>query len=213
MSNENKEKFTSRYTFEVNFFNKKIDLSILSNSNNTYIAYHIDHNVYNTYKNKYNLNITFNIQKSMFCNTFLDINSYKNDGLDRQNKFCGIFTQYKDILYYDLNQSIVFNKIVKGSSILENKLDIYVIKLTKFKDSFLYCICNRQFIDKRTYKNIIRSSSFCMYSRDCYKYLNNLYKKYKTTGLKIESAEDAMSSLFNSDSNLTPQQKQNGFTL
>ena len=52
-----------------------------------------------------------------------------------------------------------------------------------------------------------------MYSRDCYKYLNNLYKKYKTTGLKIESAEDAMSSLFNSDSNLTPQQKQNGFTL
>lgn len=208
---KNDNKFTSKFCFEVNYYHKKIELNVLSNSFNTYVAYHIDHNLYHVYKHKYNLNVNFNLNKSIFCNTFLDLSTNKTDGLDEQNKFCSIYTQYKDIISYDFTYTIMYEKVIKSTSFLENKLDIYGLRLNKFKDNFLYCICNRQFVDKNTFKIIIRSSSFCVYTPDCYNYLQKLYKKYKTTGIKKENTEDAISSIF-SDS-LTPQQIQNGFML
>ena len=216
MNNADKKdtKFTSKYTLCLKYLNKNIDLSILANEFNTYTAYHIDHSIYNTFRSRYNLNIMFDISRSNFCNTFLDIGTYRSDDCDHVNKFNGIFTQYKDIITYKKNQSIVFNKVLKNNKFIENKLDIYILGLTKFSDSFIYCICNRQFIDENRYKSIVRSSSFCIYTRECYTYLNKLYKKYKSCGVKYQDTEDAISSLFGEQNeNLTPQQIQNGFTL
>lgn len=213
MSNENNEKFTSKFVFDVNYLSKMVALTVLFNEHNTYMAYHIDHSIYNVFKNRYNLNIMFDITKSSFCNTFLDIDTIKTDGVDNVNKFNSIYTQFKDIIYYDGIKSVVMDKIVKNG-ILENKIDIHLLRLYKFKDSFLYCICNRQYIDKKYYKIITRSSAFCIYSKECYKYLQSLYKKYKSCGVKKQTAEDAIESLFTSNNgSLTPQQLQHGFIL
>lgn len=215
MKHEENNNFNRSYNLSLKFKKKLFDLNILFNNFNTYTSYFIKKETYHTLKNCGNkLNVCFDIKRSLFCNTFLDFDDKKCDSCNLVNSFNGIYTQFKDLLYYDIKETITLGKILSGSSFIENKLDINVFKLYKFPDDFVFCICNRQFVNDKTKKRFVRSSTFSMYSNDCNNYLFSLYKKYKTDGGKLEDCETAMESLFdNGKPNMTPQQLQNGFQL
>lgn len=213
MNEKTNDNFNRIYGPILKYGKKTFQLYILFNTYNTYTAYHINPKTYNQLKNKNYINICFDFKKSQFCNTFLDISDTKNDSCCSVNYFNGIYTQFKDILYYEYKESIVLDKVLISNSFVENKIDLNILRLHKFSNDFLYCICNRQYINNDRKKRYVKSSSFCIYTKECNNYLNQLYKKYKTTGTKFENTEDAIESLFSKNSDLTPQQIQNGFQL
>lgn len=213
MNDKTNENFNRIYGPILKYRNKIFQLYILFNNYNTYTAYHVNPKTYYSLKNKNNIHICFDFKKSQFCNTFLDISDTKNDACCCINNFNGIYTQFKDILYYENKETIILDKVLLSNRFVENKIDINILRLHKFPTDFLYCICNRQYINNDRKKRYVKSSSFCIYTKECNNYLNQLYKKYKTTGTKFENTEDAIESLFSKNSDLTPQQIQNGFQL
>ena len=214
MNDRKNENFNRIYGPVLKYGKKNLQLYILFNNYNIFTAYHINPKTYNFLKNKNIIKVCFDFKKSRFCNTFLDYSNTKSDSCTCINSFNGIFTQFKDILHYEYKESIVMDKVLLSNTFIENKIDINILRLYKFPLDFLYCICNRQYINNDRKKRIVRSSSFCIYSHDCASYLQQLYKKYKTTGTKFENTEDAIESLFDEkNSDLTPQQIQNGFQL
>jgi hypothetical protein len=213
MNEKTNDNFNRIYGPIVKYKNKLLQLYVLFNDYNTYTAYHIDPKIYYSLKNRNNIDICFDFKKSQFCNTFLDISTIKNDSSCCVNQFNGIYTQFKDILYYEDKETIILDKILISNKFIDNKIDINILRLHKFPTDFLYCICNRQYINDNRKKRYVKTSSFCIYSKECDNYLQQLFKKYKTTGTKFENTEDAIESLFSKNSDLTPQQLQNGFQL
>jgi len=207
-----KNNFNRTLSINLDYRKNDLMLSVLFNKHNTYTAYHIDSSLYHRLKHKNYINIFFDIKKSQFCDTFFDMTDYSDDGCSIINNFNGIYTQYKDIIYYENKETIILDKVLLGNTFIENKIDINILRLYKFKRDFLGCIVNRQFVTEKKRK-IIRSSYFCMYTKECNNYLQQLYKKYKSDSIKYQSCETAMESLFENDCALTPQQIQNGFQL
>lgn len=216
MDNAN-NRFQREYILNLKFLKKYINLSILFNKNNLYTSYHVDQQTYCMCKNRYSLNVCFDLKKSRFCQTFLDISDYKSENCDIVNAFNGIFTQYRNLVFYDNQESIHMDKVLMFDSFVENKLDIHVFRLYKFDREFLFCLCSRQYIDNKFKRKIVRSSAFNLMTKDCHSYLDSLYKKYYVEN-KFESCEDAMMSLFDDKKDkqtcdITPQQRQNGVIL
>ena len=141
MNSDSKNNFNRTLSLILPYRKKDLKLSVLFNKHNTYTAYHIDQVVYHSLKQRNTLQIFFDIRKSQFCNTFFDCNDLHDEGCNIQNNFNGIFTQYKDIMYYDSKESIVLDKVLYGNSFLENKIDINIIRLYKFQNDFLLCLC------------------------------------------------------------------------
>lgn len=212
MSTDSKNNFNRTLSINLDYRKNDLMLSVLFNKHNTYTAYHIDASIYHKLKHKNYINIFFDIKKSQFCDTFFDISDYSDDGSSIVNNFNGIYTQYKDIMYYENKETIILDKILYGSNFIENKIDINIIRLYKFKHDFLCCIVNRQFVTEKK-RRITRSSCFTMFTKECNNYLQQLYKKYKSDGVKYQSCETAIESLFENEGDLTPQQIQNGFQL
>ena len=205
--------FNRTYTLWLKFHKKVFDLNILFNDYNTYTGYYIKPGTHHVLKLENKLNVCFDIKKLLFCNTFLDFNDKRSDSCNIVNGFDGIYTQYKDILYYDMKETVSMGKVLIDNSFVENKIDISIIRLYKFPQDSLFCVCNRQFINDKYKRRTVRSSIFSLYTKECNNYLYSLYKKYKTDGGKFEDCTTAMESLFENKSQLTPQQKQNGFSL
>ena len=211
MNADKSKNFNRSINYLLDFKKKEFNLNILFNKHNTYTAYHIDKSSFNHLKNKNSINVCFDLRKSNFCNTFLDICDMDTDNCNLKSTFNGIFTQHKDILYYDVKETIILDKVIQGDSFIENKLDINILKLYKFPNDFLFCILNRQCVNEKYRKRIVRSSYFSLYSRNVSHYLISLIKKFKSNGPQYQNTKDAMESLFSND--LTPQQIQNGFQL
>ena len=212
MNVDNKNNFNRALNIKLDYYKANLMLSVLFNKHNTYTAYHIDPLMYHKLKQKNYINIFFDCKKSQFCDTFFDMSDYSDDGCNMVNNFNGIYTQYKDIMFYEDKETIILDKILHGTTFIENKIDINIIRLYKFKKDFLCCFVNRQFVNDKK-KKIIRSSCFTIYTKECNNYLQQLYKKYKSNGIKYQTTENAIESLFENDSTLTPQQIQNGFQL
>lgn len=205
-------KFNRSYTLNIMFNGEWCDLTILFNKNNLYTAYQLDQKTYSkTKKNGFSNIIFFDIKKSSFCNTFLDISDIKSSGLDIKNQFNTVYTQYKDIIKFELNETIKLSRVTSKNGSSENSINIHVFRFTLLEDNFLYCLVERQLIDSIMGKKIVRTSAYQLQTSEASKYLAAAVNKY-SAHKNIVTPEQALQSALSEDStnNITPQQQRGG---
>lgn len=202
-------KFNRSYTLNLMFNGEWCDLTIFFNKNNLYTAYQVDQKTYSKIKKNGNSNIIFfDVRKSSFCNLFVDMSDVRSQNLDIKNQFNCLYTQYKDIVHYELNETIKLSKTHTPNGWVDNILNIYVFRLSLMENNFLYCLAERQLADSVLQKKIVRTSSYQLQTKEAANYLSKLVSKYKQPDRKIDTPETLVKSILCDE--LTPQQKRGG---
>lgn len=201
-------KFNRSYSLNLMFNKEWCNLDIIFNKNNLYTAFQIDQKSYvKNIKNGCSALIFFDIKKSTFCNTFLDTSDVKTSNLDIKNQFNSVYTQYKDMIKFELNETIKLSKISTGHGFLENLINIHVFRFNVLEDSFLYCLVERQYIDMVVQKKIVRTSAYQLQTKEASEYLSAAVSKYQINK-NIMTPEQAIQSVFMDD--ISPQKKRGG---
>ena len=202
-------KFNRLYTLNLLFNNEWCDLTILFNKNNLYTAYQLDQKTYlKSKKCGYSNYIFFDIKKSSFVNTFFDTSDMKSQTLDIKNQFNTLYTQYKDTVRYELNETIKLSKIKTNHGTFDNILNIYIFRLCLMETDFLYCLTERQYIDSILQKKIVRTSAYQLQTKESSEYLSKLIANKSMKDRKIDTPESLIKSVLSDD--ITPQQKRGG---
>lgn len=192
------------YCFKLNFENKESDLTIFYNSNNLFTSFALDQCTYERIKRKgYSVGIFFDLDKSLFAKSFLDLKNFKTNSLDIKNQYSGILPQHKGIIQCDFSEKIVCNtsKVTWDRFPQENSLTVNLFRLSLYEQDFFYVLTQRQVIDNILGKKLVRTSAYQIETEISRKYLASASKKYNTTqAIQKQNCEDAMRSLF-SDNN------------
>ena len=191
------------YCFKLSFQNRESDLTIFYNSNNLFTSFALDQCTYERVKRKgYSIGIFFDLDKSLFAKSFLDLKNFHTNSLDIKNQYSGILPQHKGIIECDFSEKIVCNstKVTWDRFPQENSLTINLFRLSLYEQDFFYVLTQRQVIDNILGKKLVRTSAYQIETEISRKYLSSASKKYNTSQvIEKQNCEDAMRSLFADD--------------
>lgn len=192
-------KYNRCNSLRLSFQNNVSELNIFYNKNNLYTAFNVDQTTYiKTKKAPYHNIIFFDVNKSLFCKTFLDIRSFNTNTIDIRNQYNSIFPYHRDIIRCELDETCILSKHkVTWSKIpQENSISIRAFRLSLYEDDFFYILVERQLIDPVIHKKIIRSSAYQVGNEDASNYISAAAAKYNTKEIKKETTEEALKSVF-----------------
>lgn len=201
------DKCDRAYTLKFSFQNRLGDMTVYYNTNNLFTAFNLDQYTYEkTCKRGFSNTIFFNLDRSLFAKTFLDLKNFKTNSCEIKNQYYGILPQHRSIIQCELQEKIVISshKVLWDKYPQENNLIINMLRLSLYDQDFVYLIAQRQIIDKVLDKKLIRTSAIQIETENTRKYLTNASKMFSTSQeIKKQDCEDAMRSLFVNDENVT----------
>lgn len=160
-------KFNRRYSIYFPLFDDNIVLEIFFNRNNPNVAFSLDKNTYNQIKDDDNIcyNLYGDITNSSFSN-FLVIENIKTTYLDIVNQFSDVKNEYKDRIQYLTNESIKVCRVNTKNGEFDSMLYMYGFTCADFLNEYLFLIAERQHIDNKLNKKIVRSYGLQLCYRD-----------------------------------------------
>lgn len=207
------DKCDRAWCFRLSFENRESDLTVFYNTNNLYTSFDLDQTTYERVKRKgYSVGIFFDLNKSLFAKSFLDLKNFKTNSLDIKNQYSGILPQHKGIITCDFSQKIICGttKVTWDRVPQENSLTVNMFRLSLYEQDFFYVLTQRQVIDDVLGKKIVRTSAYQIETDTSRKYLSQASKKYNTTEtIKKQNCEDAMRTLFEDDITKNAPKKNN----
>lgn len=204
------ERCDRAYCFKLQFENRESDLTIFYNSNNLYTSFALDQTTYERVKRKgYSIGIFFDLDKSLFAKSFLDLKNFHTNCLDIKNQYNTILPQHKGIISCDFSEKLVCSstKVSWDRYPQENCLLINLFRLSLYEQDFFYVLTQRQVIDTILGKKIIRTSGYQIENDISRKYLSTASRKYNTSqAIQKQNCEDAMRSLFTNEKKVNNKQ-------
>lgn len=193
------DKYNREYTLKLNFLNRDCELSVFFNKNNLYTAFSLDQATYEKNKKKSNSSIIFfDLNKSLFAKTFLDLKNFNTNNIDIKNQYNSIFSQHRDIVSREFYEYIVLDttKVSWHNQLQDNSIKLNIFRLSLYEPDFLFLLCERQLIDPVLGKKIIRTSGYQLSNDNAIKYINSISSKYNTSVVKKQTTEAVMRSVF-----------------
>ena len=193
------DKFNREYTLKLNFLNRDCELSVFFNKNNLYTAFSLDQATYEKNKKKSNSSIIFfDLNKSLFAKTFLDLKNFNTNNIDIKNQYSSIYSQHRDIVSREFYENIVLDttKVSWHNQLQDNSIKLNIFRLSLYESDFLFLLCERQLIDPVLGKKIIRTSGYQLSNDNAIKYINSISSKYNTSVIKKQTTEAVMRSIF-----------------
>ena len=193
------DKFNREYTLKLNFLNRDCELSVFFNKNNLYTAFSLDQATYEKNKKKSNSSIIFfDLNKSLFAKTFLDLKNFNTNNIDIKNQYSSIYSQHRDIVSREFYENIVLDttKVSWHNQLQDNSIKLNIFRLSLYESDFLFLLCERQLIDPVLGKKIIRTSGYQLSNDNAIKYINSISSKYNTSVVKKQTTEAVMRSIF-----------------
>ena len=154
------DKFNREYTLKLKFLNRDCELSVFFNKNNLYTAFSLDQATYEKNKKKSNSSIIFfDLNKSLFAKTFLDLKNFNTNNIDIKNQYSSIYSQHRDIVSREFYENIVLDttKVSWHNQLQDNSIKLNIFRLSLYESDFLFLLCERQLIDPVLGKKIIRN--------------------------------------------------------
>lgn len=193
------DKFNREYTLKLKFLNRDCELSVFFNKNNLYTAFSLDQATYEKNKKKSNSSIIFfDLNKSLFAKTFLDLKNFSTNNIDIKNQYSSIYSQHRDIVSREFYENIVLDttKVSWHNQLQDNSIKLNIFRLSLYESDFLFLLCERQLIDPVLGKKIIRTSGYQLSNDNAIKYINSISSKYNTSVVKKQTTEAVMRSIF-----------------
>ncbi len=168
------------YSLRVSLLNSFFNIGIFFNSKSPFLLFRVDNDPSeNNYENKinsYKINTFKNIESSLFCETFLDLYSFRNNSLDISNQFNKIKDYYINDITHIINENIILSKITYNDSIFYDQLIIYGFTLTIYDDQYLFILTERQNIISKLKRKVVRTSGLQIASSDALSIISD-YRK------------------------------------
>ena len=189
-------KLNRSYTMYIPFMDDHCEITVFFNKSNSFVGHTIDQNNYNKSRNgDIKVFTFFDLSKSAFATSFLDLRCYKSKNLDIKDQFNNILPDFKDKIYYETNETCKLSKVATKKGYLESCLYIYVFKFIDLRNDFVYCLVERQHIDVALDRKVVRTSAIQISSNGAYEDVISLVDSSTRNIIKSESV-DSIKDLF-----------------
>lgn len=194
-------KYNRSYDLYFQFRRDYFLLNVLFNRNNLYAAFNMDKPTYQSVKNSDSrVDMFFDVHKSLFCDTFLELRDIKTETIDIKNQYHNILPEFRGIIQCEMNERIELEKNITQVNFFENAVDIHVFRFNLQKTNFLYCLIERVHTDNTTKKKIGRTAGFQITSKESYLYMSEICQKREAKNIiQSQTCDEAFKNVFESD--------------
>ncbi len=178
MSLELGKAFDRCYWLRLPFLTTNYNIGIFFNKRSTFLLFRVDPDTQEgNAVAGVKINMFKNLGTSRFCGTFLELHNYRKDTLDIQNQFNGIKDTYYDEIIFTLNETMNLYKVEYNDKTFYDNLVIYGLTMTLYNSEFVFLIAERQHIDKRLQKKIVRTTGVQIATSKSLEVLNEYYEE------------------------------------
>jgi len=156
--------FNRNYTIRLQFLDGFYNVGLFYNNKSSFLLFSVDPDFTQSkskdLKHGIKVNMFKNLESSKFCETFLNLHSYRSQSLDIINQFKEIKPDYTNDINYLFNESLILSKIsTESNSVLYDTLNLFCFTLTSYSNEFLFLVAERQNIISKLQKKVVRSSA------------------------------------------------------
>lgn len=156
--------FNRNYTVRLQFLDGFYNIGLFYNNKSSFLLFSVDPDFTQSkskdLKHGIKVNMFKNLESSKFCETFLNLHSYRSQSLDIINQFKEIKPDYTNDINYLFNESLILSKIsTESNSVLYDTLNLFCFTLTSYSNEFLFLVAERQNIISKLQKKVVRSSA------------------------------------------------------
>jgi len=155
--------FNRNYKIRLPFLDGFYDVGLFYNNKSSFLLFSVDSDFTQSkskdLKRSIKVAMFKNIESSKFCETFLNLHSYRNQSLDIINQFKEIKPEYTNDVNFLFNESVTMSKIVVDNSSFYDSLNLYCFTLSAYMNEYVFLIAERQNIISKLQKKVVRSSA------------------------------------------------------
>ncbi len=155
--------FNRNYKIRLPFLDGFYDVGLFYNNKSSFLLFSVDSDFTQSkskdLKRSIKVAMFKNIESSKFCETFLNLHSYRNQSLDIINQFKEIKPEYANDVNFLFNESVTMSKIVVDNSSFYDSLNLYCFTLSAYMNEYVFLIAERQNIISKLQKKVVRSSA------------------------------------------------------
>lgn len=153
--------FNRNYIIRVPFLDGFYDIGLFYHTKSSFLLFSVNSDFSQSkesIKHNSKINMFKNIESSKFCETFLNLHSYRSQTLDIVNQFEEIKPEYTNDINFLNNETIINSRIIVDNSEIYDKLNLYYFTMATHSNEFIFLIAERQNIISKLKKKIVRSS-------------------------------------------------------
>lgn len=179
------------YNLRVPFLDGFYNISIFYNKNSSFILFSIDPDFSSSNKNQsVKVNMFKNIESSKFCESFLNLHTFKNDNLDILNQFHEIKLEASSDIFFVFNESNILEKTKLTDREVFDTITVYGFTIVSYTNEFLYLLAERQNIRPEMGKKIVRTAGMQIATNNAIEMMNTFAKELKNHEELKESKEN-----------------------
>jgi len=176
--------FDRNYKMRLSFLDGYYNIGIFFNKRSTFLLFKVDPDFSKVTNQKHGVKINMfkNLESSKFCETFINLHNFKKSTLDIINQFENIKSEYYHEISFLLNETLTLSKTEIGDKILYDTLTIYGFTLNSFMSEFIFILAERQNIDNKLNKKMVRTSGIQIATSSAIDLLNEFHEDNRTSG-------------------------------
>ena len=155
--------FNRNYKIRLPILDGFFDIGLFYNNKSSFLLFGVDSDFTQSkskdLKNSIKISMFKNIESSKFCETFLNLHSYRSSSLDIINQFVEIKPEYTLDVNFLFNETMTMSKIVVDNSTFYDSLNLYCFTIPTYVNEFIFLIAERQNIISKLQKKVVRSSA------------------------------------------------------
>jgi len=148
------------YNIRVPFLDGFYDIGVFFNKKSSFLLFRVDSDfpVRRDIDRTSKISMFKNLESSRFCETFMNLHSYRKNNLDIINQFQNVKPEYYTDVNFILNETLNLSKIEVDDKTLFDTLTLYGLCLTAYSNEFIFIIAERQNIIRKLNKKIVRTT-------------------------------------------------------
>lgn len=173
--------FNRQYTIRLPFLDGFYNIGLFYNNKSSFLLFSVDSDFSlskeKELKHSTKISMFKNIESSKFCETFLNLHSYRSSSLDIINQFKEIKPEYTLDINFLFNETLTMSKIHFDNSIFYDNLNLYGFTLTAYMNEFIFLIAERQNIITKLKKKVVRSSAIQIATSNAISLIDEFYEE------------------------------------
>lgn len=180
--------FNRNYTIRLPFLDGFYDIGLFYNNKSSFLLFSVNSDFSQSkssnIKQNVKVNMFKNIESSKFCETFLNLHTYRSQSLDIVNQIKEIKPDYTLDINFLFNETLTMSKIVVDNSTFFDTLNLYCFTMSSYMSEFLFLIAERQNIISKLQKKVVRSSAIQIATTSSLNVIQDFYDEARQVKIK-----------------------------
>jgi len=172
------------YNLRIPFSGGFYDIGVFFHKKTTFLLFKVDPNFSNGGDQIHGSKITMykNLQSSKFCETFIELYSFRSDSLDISNQFKQLKDELCSYVVQLFNEVIIIDRFKVDDKVFNDTLSLFGFSLDSSYQDFIFVIAERQNINTKIGKKIVRTTGLQIATSKSISLLDDFYEDTRTHG-------------------------------